>query len=187
VAPPPVAAAARAEPVAVAEETAASAPEPAAAGPGNEDDSSAPSLALAPAPSAAAPAERALPTQRPIPGGPGSLWRAEPSAAAAADPAEAEPTRDEPPARQPAVVHGRWTGYVTDDACREKGAVSDHGQCLESCLRRGHRPLIAIDGQLYALVGLERIRGQNDRKVVVEGQIDPARRIVTVSAGWPAK
>jgi hypothetical protein len=90
----------------------------------------------------------------------------------------------EPPQR---ILSGRWMAFITDDSCREKGAVSDHGQCLESCLRRGRQPLIAIDGQLYKLIGLDRIRGLHDRRVVVEGQLNLDRRTFTVSSGAPER
>ncbi|HET8645944.1 MAG TPA: hypothetical protein VFO85_10665, partial [Vicinamibacteria bacterium] len=107
-----------------------------------------------------------------------------------AAPAPALPTpapQPEVAPQPPPVVRGRWTGYVTDDLCRAKGAARDHGQCLETCLRRGRQPLISIDGELYQLVGLERIRGLHDRRVVVEGQLDLRRRALVVTAGWPAQ
>lgn len=95
-------------------------------------------------------------------------------------------TREASTNAPPRLQVGRWTGHLTDDLCREKGAVSDHGRCLEVCLRRGQRPLILIDGRLYRLTGIERVRGLHDRRVVVEGELDPGTRTLTVTAGWPA-
>jgi eukaryotic-like serine/threonine-protein kinase len=99
--------------------------------------------------------------------------------AAAAPPAPA-------PAEAPRIKIGRWTGYLTDETCREKGAVSDHGSCLAICLRRGARPMIAVDGELYWIRGIEHISGSNDRRVVVEGRLDLDRRTLTVASGGPA-
>jgi serine/threonine-protein kinase len=131
------------------------------------------------------------PERRPLPAARGSLWNTAPTATAAAGavlsaPAP-EPSVPPAPEPRPRVVKGRWTGYVTDDMCRNRGAVNDHGQCLEVCLRRGAQALIAIDGQLYKLVGLARIDGLNDRRVVVEGELDHERRTLTVASGAPAR
>ena len=112
------------------------------------------------------------------------FWTRTPAPALPAPAGVVSPTA--PPPADPRVKIGRWVGYVTDDACREKGAVSDHGSCLAVCLRRGRRPMIAIDGGLYWLKGLDHIGGMHDRRVVVEGQLDLDRRTLTVASGGPA-
>ena len=93
-----------------------------------------------------------------------------------------------PPTPLPSrILSGRWTGFLTDTFCRDKGAQSDHGQCLETCLRRGGQPLLAVDGQFYRLVNFDRIRGLHDKAVVVEGQLDLERRVLIVASGGPAR
>jgi len=47
--------------------------------------------------------------------------------------------------------------------------------------------MILVDGGLYWVKGIEHITGANDRRVVVEGQLDLERRTLTVSAGGPAR
>jgi hypothetical protein len=88
-------------------------------------------------------------------------------------------------APSPRILSGRWVGFLTDEECRGRGAVDDHGQCFEACLRRGRKPLIMVDGTLYGLVGLERIRGRHDRAVIVQGEMDLDRHMLTVVAGRP--
>ena len=160
---------------------------------------SAPAPATLPAPPS--PASRPpSPASRPLPASASSFWSSlsVPSGAAPGPatgsasvlgpiPPAPAPSPQQTVVEAPRILGGRWAGYVTDEFCREKGAVQDHGQCLEVCLRRGRQALIAIDGQLYKLVGIERIRGLHDRRVVVEGQLDFERRTLTVSSGWPAR
>jgi hypothetical protein len=42
-----------------------------------------------------------------------------------------------------------------------------------------------VDGKLYGLVGLERIRGRHDRAVIVQGEMDLDRQMLSVVAGRP--
>jgi len=107
-----------------------------------------------------------------------------PSPAPAAVPATAAPA----PTEAPRVKFGRWAGYITDEICREKGAANDHGSCLGVCLRRGSRPMLAVDGgELYWLKGLDHVSGNHDRRVRVEGRLDLDTRTLTVASGGPAR
>ncbi len=82
--------------------------------------------------------------------------------------------------RPGSLITGRFQGYVTDERCREKGAVDDHWECAQTCRRKGHRLLFYTGGKLYTLVGVDRIRGNKDRKVTVEARIDLTTNTLTV-------
>jgi serine/threonine-protein kinase len=127
------------------------------------------------------PAPAATQTPAPASGG------VQAAALGAVPPAPASPTPIPATPLPSRILSGRWTGFVTDSFCREKGAVNDHGQCLETCLRRGGQPLISVDGQIYRLVNFDRISGLHDRRVVVEGQLDLDRRVLIVASGRPAR
>jgi eukaryotic-like serine/threonine-protein kinase len=106
-------------------------------------------------------------------------------------PVEASLPPSEPPvslersaatAPEPGPRQGRWQGYLTDESCKTRGAVDDHWECAQVCMRKGYRPMLAVDGALYYLAGVERIHGDRNRRVVVEGTLDTAARTITVSA-----
>ena len=119
----------------------------------------------APAPSTEAPE----PTTPAIPS-PEASGRLEPTPA----PAHAEPQR---------VVRGRWRGYITDEFCRTRGATADHWKCVQDCMKKGRRPMLAVGDKLYWIAGLERIRGDRNKKVTVYGHLDTATGILTVAGG----
>ena len=81
----------------------------------------------------------------------------------------------------PDAVRGRWNGYITDESCKNTGGVSGHWACAQVCLRKGFRPLLDVDGTLYRLDGLERVRGDRDQRVTVEGTLDPATATIHVN------
>jgi hypothetical protein len=91
------------------------------------------------------------------------------------------PTPVPSPLETPSLLTGRWRGYITDERCKERGAVDDHWDCVQACMRQGFRPLLAVEDKLYRLVGVERIRGNRNRPVVVEGTLDPATNTITVA------
>ncbi len=78
------------------------------------------------------------------------------------------------------IVTGRFEGYVTDEKCKELGATDDHWDCAQTCQRKGYKLLFYTGGKLYTLVGVERIRGDKDRKVVVDGRLDLRTKTLTV-------
>ncbi len=78
------------------------------------------------------------------------------------------------------IVTGRFEGYVTDERCKEKGATDDHWDCAQTCQRKGYKLLFYTGGKLYTLVGVERIRGDKDRKVTVDGRLDLRTSTLTV-------
>jgi len=84
-------------------------------------------------------------------------------------------------AAAPAPLRGRWSGYITDESCKRRGGVSGHWACAQVCLRKGFRPLLDADGTLYRLDGLERVRGDRDRMVTVEGTLDAATATIHVN------
>jgi serine/threonine-protein kinase len=83
-------------------------------------------------------------------------------------------------AAAPGATRGRWTGYITDESCRHRGGVSGHWSCAQVCLRKGFRPLLDVDGTLYRIDGLERVRGNRERMVTVEGTLDPITATIHV-------
>lgn len=78
------------------------------------------------------------------------------------------------------IVAGRFEGYVTDERCKEKGATDDHWDIAPTCQRKGYKLLFYTGGKLYTLVGVERIRGDKNRKVVVDGRLDLRTNTLTV-------
>jgi hypothetical protein len=80
-------------------------------------------------------------------------------------------------------VAGRWRGYITDEFCRAKGAIPDHWKCVQTCMRKGRRPMLAVGDKLYWIAGLERIHGDRDKKVTVAGHLDTATKVLTVAGG----
>jgi serine/threonine-protein kinase len=146
---------------------------------------------LASPPAAASPAAaRPAPRETPRPASSG-LWdvvaplRTAESPAAAPTPAAPSPAAPEPapPAAREAAAPARgvWTGYITDESCRQRGGVSGHWTCAQVCMRKGFRPLLAVDGTLYRLDGIERVRGDRNGMVTVQGTLDPATGVIRVA------
>lgn len=141
------------------------------------------SVAAVPAPSGGRPAE---PSPRLSPQPPAAEVRPSPR------PRSSAPTVMAPPPDRAAVaplsaspsassiVTGRFEGYVTDERCKEKGATDDHWACAQSCQRKGYKLLFYTGGKLYTLVGVERIRGDKDRKVTVDARLDLRTSTLTV-------
>jgi serine/threonine-protein kinase len=94
------------------------------------------------------------------------------------DRAAAAPLSASPPASS--IVTGRFEGYVTDESCKKKGATDDHWDCAQICQRKGYKLLFYTGGKLYTLVGVERIRGDKNRKVMVDGRLDLRANTLTV-------
>jgi serine/threonine-protein kinase len=122
-------------------------------------------------------------------------FRFDPSAVLPSQRAEAVPTgaaeKPAPVSESPPATSARsravglqtvlWEGYLTDDRCRQHGAVPNHARCMERCLREGARPLFYAKGKLYFLEAIERIEGDRDGVVLFQGSLDPAGRTITVA------
>jgi hypothetical protein len=50
-------------------------------------------------------------------------------------------------------------------------------------LRKGFAPLLDVDGTLYRLEGIERVKGDRDRMVTIEGTLDPRTATIRVAGG----
>jgi hypothetical protein len=77
-------------------------------------------------------------------------------------------------------VAGRWSGYITDESCKQRGGVAGHWSCAQVCMRKGFRPLLDVNGTLYRLDGVQRVRGDKNGKVTVAGTLDPATATIHV-------
>ncbi len=81
------------------------------------------------------------------------------------------------------LIVGQWLGYITDESCKKYGAVDDHWDCALVCMRKGYRPLFYTQGKLFSLVGVERISGNKNRKVLVNGTLDLETSTLTAAGG----
>src|SRR6185436_19849620 len=103
------------------------------------------------------------------------------SSAAVLDPPPPAASRAAEATKPDRPIPGRWAGYLTDESCKVRGAVNDHWECVQVCMRKGFRPMLEVGGTLYYLSGVERVRGERNRRVVVEGTLDTVTRTITVS------
>lgn len=118
----------------------------------------------------------AVPTPSPAPSAEALSPPSPPPVADAAPP----PRPRSPAPASASAVTGRFVGYVTDERCKEKGAIDDHWECAQTCRRKGHKLLFYTGGKLYTLVGVERIQGNKDRKVTVDARLDLASSTLTI-------
>jgi hypothetical protein len=82
------------------------------------------------------------------------------------------------------------TGFVTDDHCKDKGAVKAHtADCVESCVKGGAKAQIkADDGKVYNIdsAGWAKVKGLMGGKVTVKGTVDEKTNTIKVASAEKA-
>lgn len=77
-----------------------------------------------------------------------------------------------------------FTGYLTDDDCRERGGLegANHLRCAERCIRLGRKPMLYRQDRLYKIDGFEHVTLRRGEPLTVVGWLDEESDTIHVSA-----
>ena len=72
-----------------------------------------------------------------------------------------------------AGAKGSWTGWITDNTCKSKGAKAEHKSCAEKCLSEGGKLVFySTDNQkIYSLENQDQAKQHLGHEVTVTGEI----------------
>jgi uncharacterized protein YdeI (BOF family) len=85
---------------------------------------------------------------------------------------------------------GEWTGYITDEHCKKKGATAEHtADCVEKCTKDGSKAQIwnEKDDKPYNLSEFRKVKAYVGQKVTIQGTLDKKTNTIAVETVGPAE
>lgn len=78
-----------------------------------------------------------------------------------------------------AAKKGHWTGTISDAKCAAANKKHD-AACVEKCIAGGGKAVLVAGKNIYTITNPDAIKGHEGHHVKVTGQLDAAKKEVTV-------